>query len=66
MASATAQYEEMASLYRRAFEEFGVSALWPMNLENYRNHAGQRRGHWPGNSDIGAAMLEPYKQIPYK
>jgi len=28
MASETAQSEEIASLYRRAFEEFGASALW--------------------------------------
>lgn len=32
----------------------------PENLENYQMHAGRRRGHWPTNSEISAAMLERY------
>jgi hypothetical protein len=38
----------------------------PANLDSYQTHAGQRRGHWPGSSEIGSAMLEGYKQTPYR
>ncbi len=30
----------------------------PERLETYRTHAGQRRGHWPTNSEITTAMFE--------
>jgi hypothetical protein len=36
----------------------------PDNLETYQTHAGQRRGQWPTNAEITAAMLEGYKQRP--
>jgi hypothetical protein len=36
----------------------------PTHLENYQTHAGQRRGHWPGSSEITAAMLERYRKPP--
>ncbi len=36
----------------------------PGRLTVYRTHAGQRRGHWPGSSEIGAAMLERYMKPP--
>ncbi len=32
----------------------------PNALEQYLEHAPQRRGHWPSSSEIGAAMLEKY------
>jgi hypothetical protein len=32
----------------------------PARLESYQTHAGERRGHWPSNSEITAAMLERY------
>jgi hypothetical protein len=31
-------------------------------LETYETHAGQRRGHWPTNPDIAAAMFERLKK----
>ena len=34
----------------------------PDRLESYETHAGQRRGHWPTNPEIAAAMLERYKK----
>jgi hypothetical protein len=34
----------------------------PDNLQSYETHPGQRRGHWPGNPDISAAMFERYKE----
>jgi hypothetical protein len=34
----------------------------PENLEKYKTHAGQRRGQWPGSSEISTAMLERYRQ----
>lgn len=30
----------------------------PDRLQDYQTHAGQRRGHWPGNNEITSAMLE--------
>jgi hypothetical protein len=30
----------------------------PTRLHEYQTHAGQRRGHWPGSSEIASAMLE--------
>ena len=30
----------------------------PVRLGEYQTHEGQRRGHWPGNSEITSAMLE--------
>jgi hypothetical protein len=33
----------------------------PARLDQYQTHAGERRGHWPSNSDIETAMLESYK-----
>jgi hypothetical protein len=33
----------------------------PDHLEDYQIHAGQRRGHWPGSAEIGAAMVERYR-----
>jgi hypothetical protein len=36
----------------------------PAHLETYQTHAGQRRGQWPTNAEITAAMLERYKQPP--
>lgn len=32
----------------------------PDRLADYATHAGQRRGHWPTNPEIAAAMLERY------
>jgi hypothetical protein len=32
----------------------------PDRLDDYQTHAGQRRGHWPSNSEIESAMLEQY------
>jgi hypothetical protein len=34
----------------------------PDHLEAYTTHAGQRRGHWPTNPEIAAAMFEHYKK----
>jgi hypothetical protein len=36
----------------------------PAQLEDYQTHAGARRGQWPTNSEITAAMLERYKSPP--
>ncbi|MBM4286242.1 MAG: hypothetical protein FJ128_13515 [Deltaproteobacteria bacterium] len=36
----------------------------PDHLDDYATHAGQRRGHWPGSSEIGHAMLEYYRKTP--
>jgi hypothetical protein len=36
----------------------------PDILNSYQTHAGQRRGHWPGNTEISHAMLEHYNQKP--
>jgi hypothetical protein len=33
-------------------------------LEDYRTHAGQRRGQWPDSAEITSAMLERYKKPP--
>ncbi len=33
----------------------------PAHLELYEAHAGQRRGHWPTNAEITAAMWERYR-----
>jgi len=32
----------------------------PARLEVYLTHAGQRRGHWPTNLEITAAMFARY------
>lgn len=34
----------------------------PDRLADYQAHAGARRGHWPGSSEIGHAMLERYRE----
>lgn len=36
----------------------------PARLSDYRTHAGQRRGQWPGSPEITAAMLEHYRKPP--
>ena len=36
----------------------------PARLGDYETHAGQRRGHWPSNTEITTAMLERYKERP--
>lgn len=36
----------------------------PERLEEYRTHAGQRRGQWPTSAEISTAMLEHYKKPP--
>lgn len=36
----------------------------PEVLNSYQTHAGQRRGQWPTNPEIAAAMLERYKKRP--
>jgi hypothetical protein len=38
----------------------------PERLESYATHAGQRRGQWPSNPEIAAAMLEHYQKNPAK
>jgi len=34
----------------------------PDRLDHYATHAGQRLGHWPSSTDIGAAMLQRYSR----
>lgn len=36
----------------------------PEHLESYQTHRGQRRGHWPSNSEISSAMLERHRKLP--
>jgi len=36
----------------------------PGHLDEYKSHAGQRRGHWPTSMEISAAMFERYKKEP--
>ena len=36
----------------------------PDKLDQYQAHAGQRRGHWPSNSEIESAMLAHYNLKP--
>ena len=36
----------------------------PDRLEEYQTHAGRNRGHWPGSSEIAAAMFERYNKKP--
>ncbi len=36
----------------------------PDRLHSYQTHAGQRRGQWPSNPEIAAAMLERYSKNP--
>jgi hypothetical protein len=36
----------------------------PDRLDAYQTHVGQRRGHWPSNPEISAAMLERYNKKP--
>ena len=36
----------------------------PGRLDEYRTHAGQRRGQWPTSAEISAAMLERYQKPP--
>lgn len=33
----------------------------PTRLSEYETHAGHRRGHWPANPEIAAAMFERYR-----
>ena len=34
----------------------------PDRLQNYEQHRGVRRGHWPGSSEVLSAMLESYRK----
>jgi hypothetical protein len=43
-------------------EAGGVVQPDPERLDSYQTHAGQRRGHWPGSPEIGAAMLEQWRE----
>jgi hypothetical protein len=36
----------------------------PDRLDSYQTHSGQRRGHWPSNPEITAAMFERYDEKP--
>lgn len=36
----------------------------PDHLDSYETHAGQRRGHWPGNAEINSAMLAVHTLKP--
>jgi hypothetical protein len=36
----------------------------PDRLECYEPHAGQRRGHWPTNPEISAAMFARFRDKP--
>jgi hypothetical protein len=36
----------------------------PAKLPDYQSHGGRRRGQWPSNSEITAAMFERYKTPP--
>jgi hypothetical protein len=36
----------------------------PGRLDEYQTHAGQKRGQWPTNTEITAAMLEHYNRNP--
>jgi hypothetical protein len=36
----------------------------PTRLDSYLAHAGQRRGHWPGSSEIASAMLDAARPAP--
>ncbi|MFN3313923.1 MAG: hypothetical protein ACK46Q_10695 [Hyphomonas sp.] len=36
----------------------------PARLDRYVQHAGQRRGQWPSNAEITAAMWETYRSKP--
>ena len=36
----------------------------PDRLDAYQTHVGQRRGQWPSNPEISAAMLERYNKKP--
>jgi hypothetical protein len=36
----------------------------PDRLDEYRCHAGQRRGQWPSSAEITAAMFERYRKPP--
>jgi hypothetical protein len=36
----------------------------PARLDDYQTHAGQRRGHWPTNTEISTAMFERYQKPP--
>ena len=36
----------------------------PERLQEYQNHAGQRRGQWPTSAEISAAMVERYNKPP--
>ena len=35
----------------------------PAHLEQYKTHAGQRRGQWPNSAEISGAMLESYNLL---
>jgi hypothetical protein len=36
----------------------------PAHLDQYETHAGQRRGHWPTNTEIAEALWQQYQQRP--
>ena len=36
----------------------------PDHLDQYETHAGQRRGHWPTNTEIADALWQQYQQRP--
>jgi hypothetical protein len=50
---------EMGLLFLRNGE---VAQPDPDRLDTYGTHAGQRRGHWPTNPEIAAAMFESLKK----
>lgn len=41
-------------------EDGKVTQPDPAHLESYEPHAGQRRGHWPANPEITAAMFDRF------
>jgi hypothetical protein len=36
----------------------------PQRLEDYQSHTGRKRGHWPTNAEITAAMIDRYRNPP--
>ena len=36
----------------------------PDRLDDYETHAGKRRGHWPGSSEVSHAMFDQYSAGP--
>ncbi len=55
--------EDIISLYRRAFADFGPRALWNSKAVaeptvGYQRNPGAFRGIWPSSPEISRAMLE--------